>query len=258
GKSELIQALPPAPNGVAILNYDDPLVRDMAKVTRASVFYYGMDSHADLWADNVVSQGLEGIRFRLHYRNEALHLRAPLIGRHSVHNALRAAAVGLIEGLTWQEIVNGLHSEHAQLRLVAVRTEKGALILDDTYNASPESTLAALNLLEELEGHKIAVLGDMLELGPYEQQGHEMVGVRAAEVVDELVTVGERGKMIAEAARHAGLPSNRVTELSDGQQTIEYLQDRLNEKDTVLVKGSHGMHMERIVAALEASPEARQ
>ena len=81
---------------------------------------------------------MEGIRFRLHYRNEILHLKVPLIGRHSVHTVLRAAAVGLVEGLTWQEIVNGLRSEHTQLRLVAVRTQSGALILDDTYNASPE------------------------------------------------------------------------------------------------------------------------
>ena len=137
------------------------------------------------------------IRFRLHYRNEVLHLRIPLIGRHSVHAALRAAAVGLVEGLTWQEIVTGLRSQHTQLRLVAVKTESGALILDDTYNASPESTLAALNLLGEIDGRRVAVLGDMLELGQYERQGHEMVGARAAEVVDELVTVGERAQIIA-------------------------------------------------------------
>ena len=123
--------------------------------------------------------GLEGIRFRLHYRSEVLYLRAPLIGRHSVHTALRAAAVGLADGLTWQEIAGGLRMGHAQLRLVAVNTASGALLLDDTYNASPESTLAALNLLDELDGRKVAVLGDMLELGSYERIGHEMVGVRS-------------------------------------------------------------------------------
>ncbi len=183
GKAELVQSLPPAPEGVAILNYDDPWVRGMAEKTRARVFFYGLDPQADLWADHVEGLGLEGIRFRLHYRHEVLHLRVPLIGRHSVHAALRAAAVGLVEGLTWQEIVNGLRSQHAQLRLVAVKTDTGALILDDTYNASPESTLAALNLLSEIDGRRVAVLGDMLELGQYERQGHEMVGARAAEVV---------------------------------------------------------------------------
>jgi UDP-N-acetylmuramoyl-tripeptide--D-alanyl-D-alanine ligase len=251
GKAELVQSLPPAPEGTAILNFDDPWVREMASETKANIFFYGLDPEADLWADQVESMGLEGIRFRLHFRNETIHLRVPMIGRHSVHTVLRASAVGLVEGLTWQEIVAGLREGHAQLRLVAVRTENGALLLDDTYNASPESTLAALNLLDELEGRKWAILGDMLELGPYEQHGHEMVGVRAAEVVDDLVTVGERGRMIAAAASNAGLVKERIVEVESSQQAIEFLRNRLGEKDVVLVKGSRGMHMDRIVAALE-------
>ncbi len=226
----------------------------MADKTQAAVLFYGLDPQADLWADYVEGLGLEGVRLRLHYQQETIHLRVPLIGRHSVHTVLRAAAVGLVEGLTWQEIVNGLRSEHTQLRLVAVRSERGALILDDTYNASPESTLAALNLLSELSGHKVAVLGDMLELGPYEQQGHEMVGARAAEVVDELVTVGERGRMIAEAAIQAGLLSQSVTALETSAQAVDFLMDRLGPADVVLIKGSHGMRMDRIVAALEVEP----
>ncbi len=251
GKAELVEALPPAPEGTAVLNYDDLWVRDMARLTHARVFFYGLNPQADLWADGVEGLGLEGIRFRLHYRNETIHLRVPLIGRHSVHTVLRAAAVGLVEGLTWQEIAKGLRSGHSQLRLVAARTETGALILDDTYNASPESTLAALNLLEELEGRKVAVLGDMLELGPYEERGHEMVGVRAAEVVNELVTVGKRSKLIASAARQAGLNPGRIIEFEDSEQAAEFLAKHLTAKDVVLVKGSHGMYMDRIVTALE-------
>jgi UDP-N-acetylmuramoyl-tripeptide--D-alanyl-D-alanine ligase len=252
GKAELVEALPPAPEGVAILNYDDFRVREMAAKTRARIFFYGLDSQADIWADNIEGLGLDGIRFRLHYKKETLHLKVPLIGRHSVHTVLRAAAVGLIEGLTWQEIMNGLRSEHTQLRLMAVPAKNGSLLLDDTYNASPESTLAALNLLEELQGHKIAVLGDMLELGPYEQEGHEMVGLRAAKVVNELVTVGKLAHKIAEAAIEAGLPVNAVTELDDNQQAIEHLSRTLRARDVVLVKGSRGMHMDQIVAGLEA------
>jgi UDP-N-acetylmuramoyl-tripeptide--D-alanyl-D-alanine ligase len=255
GKSELVQALPD--DGYAILNYDDPLVRNMANQTHAHVFFYGVDSAVDLWADNVESLGLEGIRFLLHYQQEknrpaeVLQLRVPLIGRHSVQTALRAAAVGLVEGLTWQEIVSGLRSASNELRLIAVRTQNGALILDDTYNASPESMLAALNLLNDLEGRKVAVLGDMLELGQYEQHGHEMVGIRAAEVVDELVTLGERGRMIASAALEAGLPANKLKILDDAEQAIQYLQPNLKPKDVVLVKGSNLMRMDRIVSALE-------
>ncbi|MDH5508480.1 MAG: UDP-N-acetylmuramoyl-tripeptide--D-alanyl-D-alanine ligase, partial [Anaerolineae bacterium] len=251
GKAELVEALPP--EGVAILNYDDPLVRPMAQQTQAKVLFYGLTAEADLWADEVQGMGLDGIRFRLHYAKETFHLRVPMIGRHSVHTALRAAALGLVEGLSWQEIFEGLRFSQTQLRLVSVFAPNGALLLDDTYNASPQSTLAAINLLDELEGRKIAVLGDMLELGPYERQGHEMVGIRAAAVADELVTVGERARMISAAARNAGLPDTAITELQDTQAAIDFLRDRLQKDDIMLVKGSRGMHMDTIVPSLEAA-----
>lgn len=253
GKSELVQALPP--EGIAILNYDDPWVRQMAELTQARVLFYGLSPQADIWADNVEGLGLEGIRFRLHFRKETIHLRVPLLGRHSVHTVLRATAAGITEGLTWQEIVDGLHSEHAQLRLVIVRAKSDAIILDDTYNASPESTLAALNLLEDVDGQKVAVLGDMLELGPYEVAGHEIVGRRAAAVANRLVTVGPRAHIIAQAAVQSGMNKLQVTELETSDEAIEYLKDRLSANDVVLVKGSHGMRMDRIVAALEAREE---
>jgi UDP-N-acetylmuramoyl-tripeptide--D-alanyl-D-alanine ligase len=254
GKAELVEALPPAPVGVAILNYDDVYIRPMKARTKARVFYYGMSSDANLWADNVDSNGLEGIRFRMHYKNETLHLRVPMIGRHSVETVLRAAAVGLVEGLTWEEIVHGLQESQAQLRLTAVRAESGALIIDDTYNASPESTLAALNLLDELQGRKIAVLGDMLELGPYEHEGHEKVGIRAAQVADVLVTLGPRAHTIAESARKAGLGKKSVIEYEDAENVVDWLKQHLTSDDAVLIKGSHGLRMERIVAALEVTP----
>lgn len=250
GKGELVEALPE--HGVAILNYDDPLVREMAKRTKAQVMYFGMDPAADVWADAVEGLGLDGIRFCLHYRGEELHLRVPMIGRHSVQTALRATAVGLADGLTWQEIVDGLRSSPTQLRLMAVRCESGALLLDDTYNASPESMMAALNLLDELEGRKVAVLGDMLELGQYEWVGHEKVGIRAAQVADVLVTAGERGRMIAAAASRAGMDGGKITEFDTTDQVVAYLKPRLQSGDVVLVKGSRGMQMERIVSALES------
>jgi UDP-N-acetylmuramoyl-tripeptide--D-alanyl-D-alanine ligase len=249
GKSELVQALPD--DGVAILNLDDPWVSKMAEMTKAQVFFYGLDPEADLWADNVEGLGLEGIRFRLHYQHETLHVHIPMIGQHSVHTALRAAAVGLAEGLNWQEIIDGLRQGHMQLRLTAVRSENGALLLDDTYNASPESMLAALNLLVDLDGHKIAVLGDMLELGQYQKQGHEIVGLRAAEVADTLVTIGTLGHMIADSARRAGMQSGKIMEFENTDEAISHLQKSLTEKDVVLVKGSHGIRMDRIVSALE-------
>lgn len=251
GKSELVQALPPAPEGAAILNFDDPWVRKMEERTKARVFFYGLSPEANLWADNVVGLGLEGIRFRIHYQGETLHVKIPLIGRHSVHTALRAAAVGLIEGMNWQEILEGLSQGHTQLRLAAVRSESGALLLDDTYNASPESMLAALNLLDELDGRKIAVLGDMLELGPYERGGHEMVGLRAGQVAGMLLTLGERAHIIAEAARRAGMKKSAIQEFDDVEPLMEWLRTHLTKNDVVLIKGSRGLRMDRITSLLE-------
>ncbi|HUG34945.1 MAG TPA: UDP-N-acetylmuramoyl-tripeptide--D-alanyl-D-alanine ligase [Anaerolineales bacterium] len=251
GKAELVHALPPAPEGTAILNFDDPWVRKMEERTKARVFFYGLSPEANLWADNVVGLGLEGIRFRIHYQGEILHVKIPLIGRHSVHTALRAAAVGLIEGMNWQEILEGLSQGHTQLRLAAVRSESGALLLDDTYNASPESMLAALNLLDELDGRKIAVLGDMLELGPYERGGHEMVGLRAGQVAGVLLTLGERAHTIAEAARRAGMKKSSILEFDELEPLMEWLGTNLSKNDVVLIKGSRGLRMDRITNLLE-------
>jgi UDP-N-acetylmuramoyl-tripeptide--D-alanyl-D-alanine ligase len=249
GKRELIESLPPAPEGVAVLNGDEPLVLGMADHTRARVFTYGLTPEADLWASDVEGHGLEGVRFALHTREDQVHVRVPLLGRHSVHTALRAAAVGLIEGLTWEEIVAGMQSTQSQLRLVAVQGPSGSLLLDDTYNAAPPSVIAALNLLDELDGRKVAVLGDMLELGDYEERGHRMVGARAAEVADSLVAVGERARWIADEARKAGL--GQVVLLKDTSEAIRHLQAEIGQGDVVLVKGSRGMHMDQIIANLE-------
>ncbi|NLE76701.1 MAG: UDP-N-acetylmuramoylalanyl-D-glutamyl-2, 6-diaminopimelate--D-alanyl-D-alanine ligase, partial [Chloroflexi bacterium] len=196
------------------------------------------------------SFGLEGIRFRFHYQGETLHVKVPLLGRHSVHTALRAAAVGLLEGFTWEEIVRGMREESEQLRLVAVPGPNQSKILDDTYNASPTSSLAALNLLEDLSGRRIAVLGDMLELGEYELEGHTKVGRRAADVVQKLLTVGPRARVIAEEALHSGMAADDIYILQTNQQAVEVLQDLVQPGDIVLVKGSRSLKMEEIVTAL--------
>ena len=251
GKAELLESLPEKPDGNAVLNYDDPLVKDMKKYTKANVVYYGLDPKADIWADEIESLGLEGIRFAFHYKNEKFKIRVPLIGRHSVHTALRAAAAALAMGLSWEEIIRGLRRSHTQLRMAAVHTDNGALILDDTYNASPQSTLAALNLLAELDGHRIAILGDMLELGQYEIEGHEKIGARAAQICDELILVG---KLIESAYRSAianGMSASKIYKFETAPQAAEFLKPRINSEDVILVKGSHGLRMDRIVNALE-------
>jgi len=247
-KAELVESLPP--NGTAILNYDEALVRDMASKTKARVFFYGLDKRANLWADEIESEGIEGVHLTMHYKKESLHVHVPLLGRHSVHTALRAAAVGLAEGMSWDDILRGLQDQQAQIRLVAVPGPQGSTILDDTYNASPASTIAALNLLAELDGRKIAVLGDMLELGSYEEEGHKLVGRRAMDVVDILITVGKLGRTIGEEALSQGMPGDRVCICEDNASAIECLQGQIEPGDYILVKGSRGMQMEEIVAAL--------
>jgi len=253
GKAELLQALPPAPQGIAILNYDDSLVRSMSSQTNARIITYGLDKHADLSAENIHGLGLNGIEFQLNYQGQKTMFKLPLLGRHSVQTALRAIAVGLSDNMNYEEIQEGLMESHGQLRLVAVKTKNGALILDDTYNATPESTIAALDLLSELKGQRIAVLGDMRELGQYEQQGHEQVGMHAAATVHQLIAVGQLGKTIATAAQSSGLSPSAITWVEDAQQATELLRYHLQPGDVVLVKGSHAMRMDRISETLEES-----
>lgn len=266
-KSELVQALPgAAQGGVAILNWDDPRVRAMAEVTAARIFKFGLTPEADLWADEIEGMGMEGIRFRFHYRApgkskvESLHLKAPLLGRHSVHTALCAAATGLVDGLDWDEIIAGVQTVAGQLRLVAVRGIHGSTLIDDTYNASPASTVAALNLLADISpapgGRRVAVLGDMRELGSHETEGHQLVGRRAAALLDVLVTVGPLGASIGEEAREAGFPPANLHILPGHGDAIDLLRRIIHADDLVLVKGSRAVGMDLIVSELAAESTA--
>ena len=253
-KSELPRALPPAEEGgVAILNADDPLVRAMAGLTRARVFTYGLNPEAHLWADEIESSGLEGIHFRCHYGGEAFHVRLPMLGRHSVHAALRSAAVGLADGLSWTEILTGLQVLRGQLRLMVVPGLRNTTLIDDTYNASPDSMLAALNLLGEIANtsHRaVAVLGDMYELGSYEETGHRLVGGRAAQIVAKLIAVGPRARWIADEALAEGMSTADVHPVENNADAIAVLQGLMRPGDVVLVKGSRAGEMESIVDAL--------
>ncbi len=255
GKSELVQALPPA--GHAVLNWDDEWVRRMADLSPAPIFRYGLTPESDLWADEIASAGLEGIRFRFNHRTasgkiDVLHVHLPLLGRHSVHTALSAAAIGLLSGLSWEEIVYGLKDVEAQLRIEVTPGINDCTLIDDTYNASPPSTIAALNLLEEMPGRHIAVLGDMLELGSYEQSGHIMVGRRAADVADILIAVGQRSRWIADEAIASGLATQQVHHTSTIPEATDILTAIIQPGDYVLIKGSRAVGMETLVTNLSA------
>ncbi|NJM40084.1 MAG: UDP-N-acetylmuramoyl-tripeptide--D-alanyl-D-alanine ligase [Anaerolineae bacterium] len=249
-KSELIEALPDT--GVAILNDDDARVRKMLSVSRARVLSYGLTSRADVWAENIESHGLEGISLVLHHKREAQLVRVPLLGAHSAQTVLRAAAAGLAEGMQLGEIVEALMGQsNEQLRLVLAKGPFGSLVIDDTYNASAESTIAALNVLKDLDvSPRIAVLGDMLELGSAEQDEHEEVGCRAALVADYVVAVGQRAKWIAQSAIECGLDKSRVFVVANNAEALDVLSEIVTQRSAILVKGSRGMQMEEIVEGL--------
>ncbi len=250
GKAELLEHLPP--DGVAILNLDDPNVMQMTEWNAGQVFTYGLTPAADLYADHIEGLGVAGVRLTLHHNGEAHHIHTPMLGRHSVYTALAAAAVGLNDGMTWAEITHGLEKPHGQVRLVPGQHRSGALILDDTYNASPGAVIAALDLLADVEADlRVAVLGDMLELGSHEEDGHRAVGAHAAQAADVLITLGERAHMIAEEAQTHGLPADRVTVCESVEQAAAAAERWLTgPRAAVLVKGSHAVGMARVVARL--------
>lgn len=250
-KQELVEELPP--HGVAVLNADDPRVASMASASQARVVRYGVAADADVRAENIQSHGLRGVEFDLLHAGEQRHVHLPLLGAQSVHAALAAAAVAREEGLTLSETAEALQRLSPALRLLVVDGINGARIIDDSYNASPESVLAALNLLRELPGRrKIAVLGDMRELGAESEPGHRRVGIRAAAVVDLLVVYGPESRVAAEEARRSGMAADRVCEAQSVEEIVGLLKSELRPGDDVLVKGSLAMGMSAVVRGIRA------
>jgi len=255
-KAELPSSLPET--GVAILNGDDPRVRAMASHCRCRVLFYGLSPDCEIRAEDVESHGLKGISFRLQLHGERHHIRVPLLGRHSAYTVLSAVAVGSLFGMTIDEMLPGFEDPATRLRLLTVPGINNSIIIDDTYNASPASCLAALNLLDDIEvGRPIAVFGDILELGSFEDEGHRIVGRRAAAVVKVLFTVGDRARIIAEQAMTNGLLGSAVHVAADKDELIEMLRGTLRQGDVVLVKGSRGVRMEDVVEHIRDRTEPK-
>ncbi len=249
-KAELVEALPP--DGTAILNADDPRVRRMAARTSARALTYGFHPAADVTADDVVSAGFGGMRFVLRAGGLRRPVAIPTLGRLAVHNALAAAATGSAAGLGPDVIVDGLSTGWgAPHRTELVRAGVVAIV-DDSYNASPGSVRAALDLLAGLPGRRVAVLGEMLELGDAHDAAHLEVGAAAAAVLDLLVVVGVGAAGIAEGASRAGMPSSRIASVPDAATAADLLLGRLGDGDVVLVKASRGAALETVVDALRA------
>ena len=246
-KGELVEHLPS--DGVAVLNADDPLVRAMSARTEARTVLFGLSPDADARATEIAGHGLEGITFRLHWQGGSVPVRSNLPGRHNVANTLAAAAVGLAEGMDLKEVAAALEAAHVAGRIRVLRGRGGCTILDDTYNASPDSVAAALELLKELPGRRIAVLGEMKELGSAEREGHLEVGRRAAEAADVIHTVGELGGLIAEASREAGHDDTHAWPTKEAAG--EAVAADLRPDDVVLLKASRAMALETLLEALK-------
>jgi UDP-N-acetylmuramoyl-tripeptide--D-alanyl-D-alanine ligase len=250
-KSELVQELPS--DGVAVLNADDQRVRSMAEQAASRVVAYGLSPNADVSGRDVRSLGLEGIEFTAVYADQELTARAALPGAHFVHAALAAIAVALELGFTFADAVGALAAVERGGRIVVAEGLSGSTILDDSYNANPASMLAALDLLQQMRGRRIAVLADMLELGSFEVEGHRMVGQRAAAVANRLITIGERARTIADEAWRAGLSAHSIESVENNSAAVNLLGRELARGDFVLIKGSHAMHLDEVVNAIRAT-----
>ncbi len=247
-KAELIEALPA--DGVAVLNADDFRVVEMRNHTQARCLTYGFDAAADVRAEDIVSAGLDGMGFTLVTPAGRIRASTPALGRHGIHNGLAAAAVGLAAGLDLELIAAGLaQGWQADHRDQVVRAG-GLTILDDSYNASPASMVAALELLASLPGRHVAVLGEMLELGEAHERGHRDVGVAAARLVDRLVVVGDGASEMVTGASPLGVS---VVQVSDKEAALAELRRTLRPGDAVLVKASRGVALESLVESLADS-----
>ena len=247
-KGELIEALPD--DGVAILNADDERVRTMSRRTRARSMTYGFADDADVRAVNVVSHGPDGMSFELAAAGGRRPVRIPALGRLAVHNALAGAAAGLAAGLRPEAIVAALATGWSAPHRGELVRAGGITIVDDSYNASPGSVAAALELLSGMPGRRIAVLGAMRELGDGHEAGHRLSGAAAAAVVDRLVVVGDEAAGIVAGARAAGLAPDAIALAADRDAARDLLLAELRPGDVVLVKASRGVELDILVDQL--------
>jgi len=247
-KGELLEALPA--DGTAVLNADDPIVTRMDSRTVARAVRYGFAEEADVRATDVSSAGTAGMRFRLRTREGSRTVAIPTLGRLSVHNAAAGAAVGLAAGIDLDVIATALETGWSAPHRVELVRLRGVTVIDDSYNASPGSMTAALDLLGELPGRHVAVLGEMLELGDAHAEGHRAVGEAAGATADLLVVVGDDAGGIVEGALDVGIDPTRVHVAPDAEAALDVVRPRLRDGDVVLVKASRGIGLDRLVDGL--------
>ncbi|MDM8539211.1 UDP-N-acetylmuramoyl-tripeptide--D-alanyl-D-alanine ligase, partial [Desulfobacterales bacterium HSG17] len=254
-KGELLQGL--KTDGTAVLNADDPrcmkLAENLPKAIADTVIFFGMSDNAHIKADSI-KEDRTGISFVLNADNEEARVHLNVQGRFMVYNALAAAAVGSIMKLSVQEIRAGLENfTPVKGRMNILKTLKGIVIIDDTYNANPESMKAAIDTFHNLKhdnNRNILVVGDMFELGEHAEAMHKEIGEKAAEAgVSKLFAAGSFAGHIAKGAMKNGMSSKDIFQGSR-EEIIEELKNTLSAVDLVLIKGSRGMAMEKIVNSI--------
>lgn len=248
-KAELVEALPGA--GTAVLNFDDPLVMGIGReFARCRVVTFGYGAGADVRATDVRAPGFEQARFRVEGGPE---VRLALPGKHNVLNCLAALAAARALGLSDSEAVRGLKSfVPPPQRLRVLRLGHGITVLDDSYNANPQSVRAALDVLcgQECSGQRVVFLGDMLELGEHSDHAHTEMGLHVASCVDRAVFIGPQGEHAVAVVIKQGVGAGRLRAYHSSADALPELVDTVRPGDTILVKGSRAMKTELIVEEL--------
>jgi UDP-N-acetylmuramoyl-tripeptide--D-alanyl-D-alanine ligase len=249
-KGALAEALPPS--GTVVLNSDDDFARSIASMTKADAIYCGLAEDANIRATEL-SQDFSGMKFRLHAFGKVVSAQLPVPGIHMVRNALLAVGVGHAFGMSIEEAAAGLMNLQLTKGRLEQKVVRGIQVLDDTYNANPDSMKAALLTLSQMStnGRRIAVLGRMGELGAESERGHRIVGQAASDLgIDCVVTVGDEAALMADEAWRGGVA--KVVKVKDQDEAIKALRDYARAGDLILVKGSRSSKMERIVEGLAA------
>ena len=238
-------------DGHIVLNGDDDKLSTVKEHEGIAPVFFGMSQGCQVYGDEIVSRGLKGMTCTIHMGEDSFKVDIPMPGRHMVYNALAAAAVGRIYGLTDEQIKAGIESlEPISGRFRMIDTEK-FLIVDDCYNANPMSMKASLDVLQDGSGRRVAVLGDMGELGTDEVQLHESVGEHAGKCdIDVLICTGKLCKSMAEKAIQTN-PDLKVIYEPDRESLLEHLEGYVQQGDTILVKASHFMKFEEVVEKLQ-------
>lgn len=255
-KAELLSHLP-YDGGVVLNDNDRKILKPWLSNIRCSCTWFGTKTDSDLWAQDIEEHKTEGLSFTIQSKTGARHLvKIPVHGKHNVANALAAIGVAQQMGLGWDMMEHGLF----QLKLTPMRMElkhikeKDLLIIDDAYNANPDSMVAALDVLQLMAGDKkraVAILGDMYELGDYEEKGHLLIGKKASEIgLAQLITVGKLGAIIARGAEKHGMSKEKIRACQNNQEVLSFLKGILQAGDVVLIKGSRGVKMEEITKGL--------